>query len=274
MQGRCQVGFVDQGPAAGVDQQGRGFHQGQALGIDQLAGLAGERTVQADHITVGQQGSQIGVARTGGTAMNQDLHAEGGGDARHRCPNPPHPHHAKGLAGQLLQVALPIAEIGSGTPTPLVHARVVAAGAVGQFQDEGKDGLGHGGRGVLGHMAEGQTPGRRRHPVHHVVAGGQHRHPLEVGGCGELSLPQGGFIGDHHRGSSQPCGDEGGWRAGIDLEGTEPLQGLPGEVPGVGGLAIKHNQAGGAGWGAHRWPPRRGSSGRSMSRSRRKRPSR
>jgi len=131
MQGRRQVGFVDQGAATGVDQQGGRFHQSQAFGIDELAGLGGQRTVQADHITADQQGSQVGGVWLGGTAMDQNLHPEGLGDASHRRPNAPHPHHAKGLAGQLPQGTVPVTKILGVSPMPLVHAGVVAAGAVG-----------------------------------------------------------------------------------------------------------------------------------------------
>ena len=54
-----QVLLVDEWPASCVDEDGGGFHQAEAAGIDHFAGLLGEGAVQADDVAFGKQFVQL-----------------------------------------------------------------------------------------------------------------------------------------------------------------------------------------------------------------------
>ena len=54
-----QVFLVHQGTAAGIYQNGRRFHKGQAVGIDQLFGIGCKGAVQAHHVTFAEQLIQL-----------------------------------------------------------------------------------------------------------------------------------------------------------------------------------------------------------------------
>ena len=100
---------VHQLAARGVDQHRRRLHQPQPLGIDQVAGLVGERDVQRHHIGRPEQvvereepdlevgrplGEEIGIVR-------HDVHAEGARQLRDVPADPAESHDADGLAPQL-----------------------------------------------------------------------------------------------------------------------------------------------------------------------------
>ena len=55
--------LVDDRATRGIDQHGRGFHQGQAPDVDQLAGLRGEAYMQLDGVGLAKQILQVPVIR-------------------------------------------------------------------------------------------------------------------------------------------------------------------------------------------------------------------
>ena len=56
VQGGDEGGFVDDAASGGVDQVGAGFHGAQRGGVDEVAGVRGERGVHGYHVTGGEQG--------------------------------------------------------------------------------------------------------------------------------------------------------------------------------------------------------------------------
>ena len=92
--------LVDDRATRGIDQHGRGFHQGQAPDVDQLTGLRGEAYMQRDGVGLAKQILQVPVIRAeiqlhlGGPPVYvevHDAHGEPAGTADQACPIRPKP---------------------------------------------------------------------------------------------------------------------------------------------------------------------------------------
>ena len=87
VQGFGEILFDDQGSAGGIDQEGGGFHPGEAFGVDQALGFRREGAMEADGIALGKQLVEGGVfdslGRCAGhvAAVGEEAHAEGLADA-------------------------------------------------------------------------------------------------------------------------------------------------------------------------------------------------
>ena len=172
--------LVHERPAPGVDEYGSGLHQAQAPGIGNVVRVRRQRAVQAHNIAIGKHLVERGflhsigqgLLRLGGESLH--FHAERQGYARRSATYMTEAHDAHGLAGELCQLCIPPAEIGScGPSSGPVGFRVVLR-TVGDGQQMGKHHLRHRCRAVgrdIGHGDAALAGGSR---VDHIVARGQH----------------------------------------------------------------------------------------------------
>ena len=117
-----QCRLVDQPASRGVDQDGRGLHQGQPPRVDQMPGLGGERRVDGDEVgprqqlveldhAVAEAGHRVGLGHRVG---HQHLHVEAEAPLGHR---PPATAETDDPGGHLVQPAVQLA-----APDAVAHA--------------------------------------------------------------------------------------------------------------------------------------------------------
>ncbi len=201
LQGLGKRGLVDQGPPAGIDQDGTGLHQRQPLPVDQSIGPLRQGAVDGNDIAIRQQGMQFRLGRV--RAGRQDLHPEGLPDTGDRLPDRPKTNDPQGQALEFHQGGVPKGPIGCGGPAAVCHRPRVEVDALGDIQDMGKDRLGHGGGAVRGHIANGDIPFCCSRDINHVVPGSGHGHELKVTGLLQGPGIQRGFVRDGDRGTGQ-----------------------------------------------------------------------
>ena len=173
--------------------------------------------------------------------MSEDVHPEGAGNLPHRPADPAMPDDPERQPGKLDEVAVPIAEIGAGGPAPLMDRCVVMAGAVGELQQQREDGLGDVGRAVFGDITNRNAASLRGGNIDDVEPGGEHAHHLQ-GREGSKSLGrEHRLVREHDIRTGSPGNDIARLRPIVDGQFPEPSERLPGEVTGVGGVAVEDN---------------------------------
>ena len=104
--------FVDQWSAAGVDEYGRGFHAGEAPGVDHVAGAVGQRAVERDYVGGCEELVEAGFADSCGEAVGAfrcvglDFHSECEGYAADGLADVAQPDYAECLSGQFVERAV------------------------------------------------------------------------------------------------------------------------------------------------------------------------
>mgnify|MGYP007106008817 FL=1 len=97
--------FVDERSAAGVDEYGRGFHAGEAPGVDHVACAVGQRAVERDDVGGCEEFVKAGFADSCGEAVGAfrcvglDLHSECEGYAADGLADVAQPDYAECLSG-------------------------------------------------------------------------------------------------------------------------------------------------------------------------------
>ena len=172
--------LVYQRAASRVDKDAALLHLGQRLGVDEVARLLVQRAMQGDDVAHGQQTVHRGLLNALGQVgrvlarVGKDIHAEVAGYAGHALSDVAQSHDADGLACQLAEVGVPIAEVGIVAPASLAALARIVAYAVGDVQDVGKRHLGNALRAVGRNIRHHHPVARGSLHVHHVVARGQH----------------------------------------------------------------------------------------------------
>ena len=184
MQRRGQCGLVHDAAACGVYQVGGRLHPRQRGGVDQVAGLSGERAVDGHKVGLGQQFVErsvgIGAVVDGKGVVRQDAHAEALRDARHAAADHPEADDADGESLELEGGVAQQRERSAALPVAARHVGGVAVRLGGQVQDQREGVLRHGVAGVAGHVAHRDAGATGGLQVDVVVAGGAHRHQAQV----------------------------------------------------------------------------------------------
>ena len=198
--------LIDRRPPGGVDQDRRRLHERKPIGVDEVAGLVGERRVQAHEVRLPKpllERDAAGIQRrtlelrVPGAGVVEDRHAPARGPAGHRVTDSTRPHDQERLAddalpGQVQRLdAGPCSAGGDGQPL---------AGAAGGAQKQQPGRIGRGLRDRVGCVADDDAPpaGLRDVDVvhsHRVVA---HDHELAPGRVEELPVDEHIGGGGHH----------------------------------------------------------------------------
>lgn len=171
-------------PAAGVDDHDARLHLRQGVGVDQVVGLLGQRTMQRDDVRPRVQVVQchileshlLGLRRIGEFIVGQHPHAKAVQDADQNPPDLARADDARGLAAHI-------------EPHQAGDVKIVVAGAIVGFvgfaiqrQHQGHGMLGHGVRRVGGHAHHMNAPVEHGPQVDVVVAGAAQRNQVNVVG--------------------------------------------------------------------------------------------
>ena len=210
-----------------------------------MAGVGGQRTMQADDVAHGEEAverglldafRQIGRVLAG---IGKHIHAEIASDGGHAHSDIAQSDDTDGLARELPQLGVPVAEVGVAAPASLAALAGIVADAVGDVQDVCKRHLGHAlgaiGRNIRDHDA---PLGCCLH-VDNIIARGEHADILQarqlrkhlVGNEHLINKNNIGILGSFH--------DERCRRAVVDRELAQLLQRFPRQVARVGCIAIE-----------------------------------
>ena len=248
VQGVGEILFDDQGSAGGIDQEGGGFHPGEAFGVDQALGFRREGAVQADGIALGKQLVEGGVfdslGRGGGhvAAVGEEAHAEGLADAGDGPADLAQADQPQGSSGQFHLRGKPVAVVGAAAPAAVADIGGVEARLVGQFQQKGEGVLGDGRGAVAGHVGNDQSPLPGGGQIDGIATGGKDADISQPGGGGDGAGIQNGLVQQDGVGLADAFRDFRGRRAVMDHAVGEGFQGGPGEVAGVGGMGIQNHE--------------------------------
>lgn len=111
LEGGDEGGFVEDWAAGGVDEDGVGFHERQAAGVDEVASLRRERGVEAHDIGLGETVVEFNAAGAEGGEFKVQLagsrdveraHAQGHGSQGEGLADAPGADDEEGLAGEVL----------------------------------------------------------------------------------------------------------------------------------------------------------------------------
>ena len=245
--GQCsQQGLlVHQTAAADVDQQGTRLHQPQLPLADEVAGIGGERAVQADDVGALQQLVQrqsILVVAGADLALGvTHLHADPPGPLAEGLTERPLADDAEPLAVQIRDVVIEEAELAALLPAPLQQRLAPAEEVARQGQHQRHGVLRHRGARVVADVADADVGGAARLQIHVVAAGGRQRDESELRQLGQLGGADAHLVDDGDAGVFEPRHYLLGGRARVAL----PVMGKVGVAQGdagIQGIAVeKHN---------------------------------
>ena len=115
------------------------------------------------------------------------------------------------------------------------------AGAVGELEKEREHGLGDVRRAVLGNIADRNPAGLRSGDVDDVVAGGKDTDQLQPRQRRDRLGGDHGLVREEDVGGTSPNDDVARGRPLVDGELPEAFERLPGEVAGIGRVAVEDN---------------------------------
>jgi len=242
-------GFIDEGAAGDVDEDGGGPHEGEFGAADEVAGLRVEDGVEGDEIGGGEE---VGKARAffnagalhgGGIDMGietEDAHAEArASHAGEAAADAADADEAEGFAGEV--AAKPFGN-GPG-PAVAAHGGVEGAELAGEGDHEGEGAFGDGFFGVFGDVGDGDAAAAGGIKVNGINANAVFDDTAEAGGgindaggdrgvAHEEEVSAGGFGGELILGNAFGQGaefDAAGAEAGIDAGAFEFAVGAEGE---------------------------------------------
>ena len=151
----------------------------------------------------------------------------------------PQSHDAEGLACQLCDGGVPIAEVGAGAPAAFAVEGCIVLRAVRDGEQMGKHHLGHALRAVGGNVGDDDAMLAGSLHVHHVIARRQHADIFQQRQLLDLLPPQAHLVRQHHLRLLRPQDGLLGLRAVIDRHCAKSLEGLPRRAAGVGSEAVE-----------------------------------
>ena len=179
-EGVGQGPLVDQRPTARVDQDRRGLHQGEGLGVDEVGRLCRQRAMEGQDVALAKEAFLVDRPDAVGQLMGafrgegDDFHPESEGHACHGHPDMPQPDDAHRFPRQLEERRVEIREVrGAGPGARPVGARVVLH-AVRMGQDMRENHLYDRVGAVGGDVGDDDAPLACRLEVDDVVARRQH----------------------------------------------------------------------------------------------------
>ena len=237
--------LIHQTATADVDQQGARFHQIQLPLANQVAGVGGERAVQADHIRALQQlveRQAILVMAATDLALGVTYrHPHSLGPLAERLTQGSLADDAKLLAVQIHDVVIEEAELAALLPAPLQQRLAPAEEVARQGQHQCHGVFRHRGARVVADVAYPDVGGAARLQIHVVAAGSGERDEFEFRQLGQLGGADAHLVDDGDAGIFQPLDHLFRGRAGITL----PVVGKVGMMQGdarIQGIAVeKHN---------------------------------
>lgn len=176
-----EILFHNQRPAAVVQNDYAVLHSGDGVAADDALGGGGQRTVQRNHVRLGEQLVQrhvlaepAALLRLPAVVIGENTHAHGRGDARRGASDAAEADHAQGLARQFDLRRVPKAEIRAVFPAALVYGLTVMRHAVADLHQHRNGKLGHRVRSIGGNVAHRHVVVVRGGDIDDVVAGDQH----------------------------------------------------------------------------------------------------
>ena len=249
LQRRCEIGLDDERAARRVHEEGGRLHERDPFRVDEALRLRRERAVQAHHVALAQEALEpdaLGfVARR--APVREHAHAERAAHGGDPAADPAVPHDPERPTGQLDQVPIPVAEVGTGGPATGPHRRGMVSHAVGEFEQEREGRLHDVGRGVLRHVADRDAPLAGRVHVDDVEPRGEHADVAESRQRRDVRPGHALLVREEHVGSRSPGHDLVGGRAVVHHELTERLERGPGGVTGIGRQTVEDHDL-------HGWP--------------------
>ena len=134
-------------------------------------------------------------------------HAEGLGEAGDAVAQGAAAENAQGLAGQVADGVIEIAELLASLPASGRHRAVEGADLPGQGQQQGKDVLRHGFAGVAAHVGDNDAAGPASLQIDVVVASGGDGDHLQLRQAGDDPGCQQALVDDRDGGAGQALGD-------------------------------------------------------------------
>ena len=247
-QGVGQGLFVDQAAAGGIDDKGRGFHQAEFAGTDQVQGVAVQRAMQGQSIDLRQQLIQrqtICPWRPAWQLAEQHAHAEGFGQPGHRAAQLAVAEQAEGLAMQLDDRVVEQAELRRLLPAAGAYIRLVVGQAGGQGEQQHQGVLSHRWGAIALAITHHHAVGTGGSQVEGVGAGGCDQYQPEVGAGGKHLGVEGHLVADSHLSALQAFDGLGLAALWVQLQfGKALLQGRKIEVAQVEGAVVEKYRAG------------------------------
>ena len=201
--------------------------------------------MQADDVAFGKQfvqfhlldfGWQLEV-RFGGIGTH--LHAEADGDACGSHAGVAQADDTHLLAGQFDERCVPEAEVGTVGPAAFVYFFGVVLHLLGNVQQVGKDHLGHGVGTVGGNVGNGDATFFGGSSIYDVVSGSHHTDVFQLGQGGHVFGCNDHFVGEKYVGTFGAFHYFCGGGTVIDDTFAQLLHFVPGEVSGIGGIAVE-----------------------------------
>ena len=179
--------FVDERTASGIDEDGGGFHQGEAVGVDQFTGTVVQWAVQADDVTFVEQlvefrftdfGRKL-EARFG--SVGPYLHTEADGYTSGVVAGLSQSYDTDFFSEQLDEWSVVEAEVGILTPVSLADFFGIMAYLLGDVQDMCKYHLSDRGSAVCRDIGDDDAAFTGGVDVYHVVACSHHADVFQIG---------------------------------------------------------------------------------------------
>ncbi|MNE01040.1 hypothetical protein D3C80_934670 [compost metagenome] len=243
---RLQQGLlVHQAAAAHVDQQSPRFHHGQLPRTYQVAGVGGERAVQADDVRALQQlveGQPILVVAGADLALGiKDLHADGTGPLPQGLSQGALADDAEALAVQIRDGVIEEAELAALLPAPLQQGLAPGEQVARQGQHQRHGVFWHRGARVVADVAHADVGGAARLQIQVVAAGGRQGDQAQLRQLGQFVLADADLVDDGDAGAPEPLHHLFRLRLGVAL----PVMGEIGATQidaGVQGVTVeKHD---------------------------------
>ena len=168
------------------------------------------------------------------------FHAEGEGYLCHPLAYVAESYDAEGLACQLMDGRIPIAEVGVVAPSAVAVLLGIVLCAVGHRQQVRKHHLRHALRAVGRYVGHNDAVLVGSGYVYDVVARSQHSNILQARQLLHLAPSYDDLVGKHDLGVGSPCHRLFGRRAVVDGQVAHFLQRSPGHVARIGRIAVEN----------------------------------